>query len=865
MISKEVKISHRNDMTMTKDCTPYTPYPGVYDEMLDQNGHVRQHWETFIRAVNSMGCDELEKNHQEMIRLQRENGIAYNIHGDPQGIHRDYVTDIIPLIFCGEDWKAVESGLKQRARLLNMILADLYGPRTLIRDAIIPPELIFRHKGFLRPCDGLQIPGPNQLIIFSADLARGPDGLIRVMRDYSAKAIGVGYTLENRTAMSNVLPNLFRECGVLRLSNFFRVFRSALASAAPYHREQPRVVILTPGPGEETYFEHAYLASYLGFPLVQGDDLTVRDSNLWLKSMEGLQPVDVVIRLVNDADTDSLEFNSVSGRGIPGYIEALRRGNFVSANMPGAMVLDNPGLLPFLPSIARHFLSEDLLVPSVKTWWCGQADALAYVLENLSGLVIKPIHSSENSETVMGSLLTRVQIEEMKKRIQQDPDLYVAQEQMQFSTAPSLLNGKFIPRHVVFRGFMIAGRDGEYAVMPGGIARSVRGGDLTAGTKKTFGILKDIWVLSTQPQKHVSLWMESARPDKGLKRAGILTSRTAENLFWVGRYAERAEAIIHLVRTIINLISESDRYDDEAEIECIQHLLRSIGQLTMFQPLLPGPDGRFPMLKPEEQIQAVILGSQNPENLSSTLQAMINAAYGVRDHWSNDTWQVITGIESNRESLHSVADFLSRSVVLILNRVITGLNAFTGLCMESMSREPGWMLLDSGRRIERALMFISFIRLNLINRRNSSTYNMLLEAVLIATENIITYRRRYRSYLDLETVMDLLLLDENNPRSVLYQLNSLRQHIRRLPRGQNVYRLCEHERLVLKAWSGLRLIEPERLVRFSESSGKYQGIDRLLASMKILLERASEALSNSYFSHTQPARMLTSDLSEPLP
>ncbi len=864
MISEIVSTIHANEPVQSKKCSSYTPLPGIYDEMLDHNNQIKPHWQSFIRAVSAMGCDELERNHQEMIRIQRENGIAYNIHGDPQGIHRDYVTDIIPLIFSQKDWEAIESGLKQRTRLLNMILEDLYGPRTLINESIIPPELIYLHKGFLRACDGVRIAGVNPLMIYSADLARGPDGLIRVMKDYTAKPVGVGYTLENRTAMSNVLPHLFKECKVMRLSNFFRVFRSELALAAPFHREQPRVVILTPGPAEETYFEHAYLASYLGFPLVQGEDLTVRDANLWLKSLEGLQPVDVVVRQVEDSDVDSLEFSSIAGQGIPGFIEAMRRGNFVSANIPGSKVLDNPGLLPFLPSIARHFLSEDLMIPSVNTWWCGHSDGLAYVLENLSVLVIKTIHNTEDDETFFGWLLSRAQTEDLKNKIRQNPELYAAQEQMQFSTAPSLSNGVFAPRHVVFRGFMIARHDGDYEVMPGGIARSVREKDASSRAQKIPGILKDIWVLSDQPQKHVSLWMESARPDKGLKRAGILTSRTAENLFWVGRYAERSEAVIHLLRTIINLISVSDRYGDEAESDCAQHLLRSVGRMTLLQPVSPGPDGRFPLLKPDEQIRAVILGSKNPANLSSTLQAMINAAYEVRDHWSNDTWQVVTGIENHRESLHRVGNFLSRSVVYNLNHVITGLNAFTGLCMESMSREPGWMLLDIGRRIERALMFISFIRLNLIDGRNSSIYHMLLEAVLITTENIITYRRRYRSYLDLETVMDLLLLDENNPRSLLYQLNSLRQHIRKLPREQQMYRLSEHERLILKAWSGLRLMEPEKLVRFSEKSQQYQHLDRLLASIKALLERASEAISHTYFSHTQPSRMLSSNLSEPL-
>ena len=584
-------------------CTPYQAVPNVYDEMWDQQGQARKHWAPFIDALEQIGCDELEKDHQEMIRLLRENGIAYNIHGDPQGIHRHYTADIIPLIFGREDWAIIEEGLKQRARLMDMILADIYGPRTLIREGIVPMELVFRHRGFLRPADKISLNGPQRLVIFSSDLARGPDGQLRIMKDHTAKPIGVGYTLENRTAMANVLPDLFRDCKVLRLSNFFRTFRAEMAASAPFHREQPRVVILTPGPKDETYFEHAYLASYLGYPLVQGDDLTIRDGGLWLKSMEGLQPVDVVIRQVEDANVDTLEIASDISEGVAGYMEALRRGSFASVNIPGSRVLDNPGLMPFLPAVARHFLNENLLLPSVPTWWCGQPEALSYTLENLPRLVIKRIDSFGDNESVFGENLTEQQREELKARIQKDPQLFAGQETMRFSTAPSFIDGVFAPRHVAFRTFMVARQEGGYEVMPGGIARSVGLCEERTKSKKLPGILKDVWVIASQPQKHVSLWIETARPDSGLKRAGILTSRTAENLFWVGRYAERSDALIHWLRTVINLLSGSDRYGDEAEYECTQHLLRAMGRLITSNIVSPGPDGLYPRLDPRRTAQ----------------------------------------------------------------------------------------------------------------------------------------------------------------------------------------------------------------------------------------------------------------------
>ncbi|MFP4422634.1 MAG: circularly permuted type 2 ATP-grasp protein [Desulfococcaceae bacterium] len=832
-------------------CHSYAVPPEGYDEMWDESGRLREHWRPFVDAVEALGCEEMERAEVEVTRLLRENGIAYNLHGSPQGVHRNWKLDTVPLIFGAEDWKHIEAGLRQRALLMDQILADLYGPRHLIREGLLPQELIYRHPGFLRPCFDAGPAENNQLLLHSADLARGPDNRFWVISDLTRNAVGLGYALENRTAMANVLPDLIRSCRVRRLSSFFRGLRAELAAMAPHKKDRPRIVILSGGPQDESYFEHAYLAAYLGYPLVQGDDLTVRDARVWLKSLDGLHLVDVILRQVDDPLCDPLELAPDSRRGVPGLLEAARRGNVALVNPLGVGVLENPGLMAFLPGISRHLLGEELLLPSAATWWCGQPKERDYVLENLERLIVKTIcHVPGGGGLVFGSLLSREEREVWRERIRATPHRYVGQQQMAFSTVPTLPGGRMEPRPAVFRTFAAVRAEGDYVVMPGAIARCGSDQASSVVSRRTGGILKDGWVIATRPEVHMSLWLQPGRPGQHFAGASVLPSRVAENLFWVGRYAERAEALARILRTVLRLVSESDRYGEEAEAEALTLLESHLVRLALGRNAAAAKVGR------SGRLGAVLGDPEHPGSLYATLGGMLNAAYAVRDHWSTDTWRVINRIEALRNGLNGLGVGVPRVVVRSLDDLITTLMALTGLCMENMSREAGWLLLDTGRRIERALMFISFCRAHLTPKLEPTVSNLLLEAVLVTTENIITYRRRYRSYLELETVLDLLLLDANNPRSLVYQLNRLKDHIDGLPREREAYRLSDEERMIQKATTRLRLANTAHLSEVVAKAGCRQRLDGLLSSLKVLLTRIAEALSGTYFSHTPESRQL---------
>ena len=439
------------------------------DEMLSRDREINPHWHAFMQALDTLGLAEMESRHKEIQRLLRENGVTYVVHGEQQG-HRPWELDPIPLIISNADWETISAGLTQRAKLLNLILTDLYGERRLIKDGLIPPEVVYAHAGFLRACVGLIPHGSPFLLNYAADLARGSDGSMWVLSDRTQAPSGAGYALENRTALARALPNLFGEVGVHRLSFFFRSLQNSVldlplqyqrpqlpspTSTAPHRRDNPHVVVLTPGPLNETYFEHAYIASYLGYTLVQGDDLTVWDGRVWLKSLDGLRPVDIILRRVDDVFCDPLELRQDSRLGVAGLLEVIRQGNVRVVNPPGSGVLENPSLMPFLPNIAKHLIAEDLRLPSAATWWCGEPKQRDYVLANLHQLVIKPIYRRPGGRPVFGSELSRTDRETLRAQINAEPHRYVGQEYIHFSTTPSLIEGKLEPASRDFARFFV--------------------------------------------------------------------------------------------------------------------------------------------------------------------------------------------------------------------------------------------------------------------------------------------------------------------------------------------------------------------------------------------------------------------------
>jgi uncharacterized circularly permuted ATP-grasp superfamily protein/uncharacterized alpha-E superfamily protein len=827
-----------------------------YDEMWEEdNASVNPHWRRLMRDLTKLGGNELERRRTEARRLLRENGVTYHIYSDPKGQQRTWQLDPIPLVINSADWNAISLGLKQRARLLDLILRDIYGPRRLIKEGLIPPEIIYAQQGFLRACDQVQMKDMPHLMLYAADLARGPDGRMWVIGDRAQAPSGAGYALETRMAMTRVMAEEFRRTQVHRLSIFFRHLRSMLASLMPHRTDDPRVVILTPGPHNETYFEHAYLASYLGYSLVQGDDLTVRDGKVWLKSLDGLKQVDIIVRRVDDSFCDPLELREDSHLGVPGLLQAARLGNVIIANPLGSSILESPALMPFLPSIAKHWLGEDILLPSAATWWCGQKKEREYVLTNLKKLVIKPI--DRRIPSIFCSQLSDVQLKELKNRILAAPYLYVGQQVLSCSTAPSLRTEKVVPRRVLLRAYLTA-HQGDYDVMPGGLSRVAQDEDALFVTNQTGGLSKDTWILADKPVHQASLWPTIRHMDNLMVGEGLLPSRSGENLYWVGRYSERSEGLLRLVRTVLNKLADYDDYRDESDQVVLQHLLETLTHFTFVYPGFTGEDAQEKLARPRPHIVDMVLNKKHRSSLIGTLTSLMQSAYNVRDLWSVDTWRVVDDVDENIQYLASGKAGIS-NMQTELDSLLASLMAFTAQTQESMPHEHGWYLLNIGRRVERAIQLITFIRTCFVQHTGEVSEHLMLEATLVNHESLITHRRRYRSVQHMFTVLDLMLLDTRHPRSLAYQVDKIMALMQELPKPGKAmpeHQLSREQRLILQASTEMKLAEVEKLANISDDQGNRRALAKLLDNVERRLEKVSELLHQKYFTHTQSVRQL---------
>lgn len=832
-----------------------------YDEMYVGEGQLQPHWQGLMQELETLGRDGLERRRLEAQRQLRENGVTFNVHDGLRGGTRPWQLDPIPLLISEEEWAVIEAGLVQRAELLNLVLADLYGPQTLLKQGQLPPELVFSHAGFQRSCVGLRVPGGRPLVISSSNLARGPDGRMWVIDDRAQAPVGAGYALENRMVMTRIAPALFRASHVRRLAGFFQPMRDRLARLAPQNREDPRIVVLTAGPYSPSYFEHAYLADYLGYPLVQGEDLSVRDGRVWLKSLEGLHQVDVILRRVDDAYCDPLELRKDSRLGVPGLLQAARLGHVAIANPIGSSILENPGLMPFLPRIARHFLGEDLKLPSVATWWCGQKRECDFVLENLEKLVIKKIHRSPGSHAIFGAQLTAEEQARLRECILHQPHLYTGQEMVSFSTAPSLVDGWVEPRHAVLRSFLVASDD-SYIAMPGGLTRIAEQlGELLVSNKAGVPS-KDTWVLSKEAVRYVSLWRKPSQDQVLPFRAEPLTSPAADNLFWAGRYVERAESAARLLRAILLLRREKPDGNGDIQKPYMDSLLRALTHVTSTYPGFVGKNSEKLLENPRDELHSLLEDTDRPGSLAAIMQSFGQAAMTVRDHWPAEIWRILDAIKLDWSDDESNPDADQHRKQDRLDHLIMQLVAFSGLIAESMTRESGWMILDIGRRLERALSLISLLRATLVLQMDEALQRQLMETVLIICDSLNTFRRRYRSYMHLPTVLELIMMDQNHPRSLAYQLNALQKHVAGLPRDQRQQRLGDDERCVLEAFSELRLADVVALSQVDEAEGLYLALDELLARQANSLWKLSDVITRNYFSHAQPPQQLAPQLQD---
>ena len=823
----------------------YAPVAGRRDEIHDANGQVAPHWRYVLDALQALGPAALAERALKARRMLRDDGATYNVSSEPLA-SRTWELDLVPQLLESEEWGRIEAGLVERAELLDLVLKDVYGPRELIRHGILPPELVFAHPGFLRQCQGLELPGEHQLILYAADMVRDAEGSLHVIGDRAQAPSGAGYALENRTVMSRVLPSLFRDSHVHRLSGFFHQLRQKLMALGSGDGI-PQVVVLTPGSYSETYFEHAFLANYLGYPLVQGGDLTVRGGRVWMRSLEGLRRVDVILRRVDDFFCDPVELRGDSQLGVPGLLEVARAGRVAIVNPLGAGFIENPALFRYLPAIGRFFLGREPRIRTVETYWCGDPEDRQRVIEELPHLVIKPTFRRFGQHSIFGRELTEEQLAQWRRRIAEAPLDYVGQRYLAASHAPVLEAGALQPRPMVLRSFAVANPT-SYTFMPGGLTRVGHTAETRAVTNLTGSASKDTWVLASEPEKQLSLRRD--RSAAGIAaEPGVMPSRVVENLFWMGRYAERGEAALRLLRTLFLQLNGVEPLSPGAR----RLLLRAVTEVTHTRPGFWSEDAAF--AHPEAELKAVVLDSSRPGTVMASLYAMLQAGEEVKELLSADTQRVLNDL---RDELSALDAQLSGDQLVApeeaLDPLVTTLLALSGLRHESMFRGMNWRFWELGRGIEKSLQLIGLLQATFVQPLPEGDVPVVAESVLLTCETLITYRRRYRAEPDIGHGIELMVLDESNPRALIYQVERLNRHIAVLPAVERQQGLSRAGRLALEALTALRLARIEELAMRDRDGGL--GLAPLLSRVDGLLCSLANVLAECYFDHRVEQRQL---------
>lgn len=759
----------------------YRPVPGVHDELMDPHGRLRPHWATLLGRLAAMGPTEVGRRFAGADRYLADSGVVYRVYGDDGDADRPWPLAHLPIVIDGPDWAALAAGVLQRARLFEAILDDLMGPANLVADGVLPAALVAGNPEFLRPLAGVRPVGGAHLHLYAADLGRAPDGRWWVLADRTQAPSGTGYAIENRIALSRALPELFDDLGVERLGPFFQALRSGLAAASG--RDDARIALMTPGPWNETYFEHAYLARCLGFQLVEGGDLVASDHGVSVRTVEGLERVDVLLRRVDADFADPLELNPGSRLGVPGLVEAVRDGRVVMANSLGSGLVEAPALTGYLPGLARRLLGEDLALPNVATWWCGEPPARETVLRNLDRLTLTPAFGRSlpgilDSTGVVGARLSPTEREHFAALVRRRGVDFVGREPLRLSTAPVWDKGRLMPRPFAIRVF-VARTPSGWTVMPGGLARISDREDVRTLSMQRGGRSADVWVLGERPALRPENRLMPEPDEVEIRRDnGILPARAADNLFWFGRYLERTETTLRLLRGL-------DGNGDDGVVETSRDLGRRIARLLTSWDAVP-----LDFDAPDEVAAEAMWGE-----LAGSVLNLVGEAYRtgaiVRDRLSPDGWRAVVDLRQ-RLRAGAAPESLPLDPFVEVERSLRTIAAIVGLAHENMNRREGWRFLDLGRRIERAIgLARSARRFGEIGASVDS-----LDLLLDLADGRVTYRTRYLSGTARRPVLDLVLLDEGNPRAVAYQVARIAEHLARLSGRREGDRLEPAERLV---------------------------------------------------------------------
>jgi len=771
---------------------------GHYDELRDASGTLRKPWQTFFSYLGEAGIAGLPQSSETIERLIQQNGITYNVYGDQQDQTRPWSLNALPMLITPADWRGISTSLQQRAKLLNTILQDVYGEQRLIRGGYLPGALILGNPGYLRAMQGVKPLGGVYLHVVAFDIARGPDERWWVIGQRTQTPSGLGYVLENRLTVSRVFPEAYREMRVQHVaSSYKRLLESMTSAAASIAEGAPRFALLTPGPYSETYFEHAYLARYLGLPLVEGADLAVRDDKLYLKTMHGLQRIHGLLRRLDDDFCDPLELRADSSLGVPGLLQAIRAGSVVMANALGTSFLESPAVQGFLPAISEYLLNEPLKMPSLNTWWCGEIAAWQDISPDLHTQVIKPTYATNaatNFQPAIASLLNAEELEAWRKRIGSQPDIYTTQSYLPFSQAPTWQGDEISPRTAMLRVYAIASGDGEWQLLQGGMTR-IATVDPHIVSIQSGGSTLDTWVMTDQLVDTYSMLPNRTRLPRWTATEQLVSSRSAESLFWLGRYTERCELMVRLAKEALVLVSTNQQDSLPALNDAIGALGRLHGLIPEGTPSLTKSAAVFGRTLIAQLIQKGARGLlDNLERLEFSLKAVRDRLPAEHAEIAQSMKQMLLhntvhpalvgashAAKSRTKRVSRVAPRNPIDTIEVLDVIGIQLVALVGFQSDRMTRDLGWHMLAAGRLIER-LVNLSGILVAFFT--HAAVYTPRgFETLLVLFDSSITYRTRYQRQQDISALMDLLVTDETNPRSINCILQALKGEIKHLPNG----------------------------------------------------------------------------------
>ncbi|WP_407065598.1 circularly permuted type 2 ATP-grasp protein [Devosia sp.] len=755
----------------------YVLKPGVPDEMIDSAGNIRPGWSTLMSAFDALGPTELAARFERADQYLRDAGVFYRKYDGAEGKERAWPLAHIPLLIDEAEWALISHGLVQRAELLETVVADIYGDNTLVQRGLLPPELVARNSEFLRPMVGIKPTSGHYLHFCAFELGRGPNGAWWVLGDRTQAPSGAGFALENRVATTRALSDIYGTMNIHRLAGFFRGFRDTLFAQA--RKDGGRVGILTPGQHNETYFEHAYIARYLGFMLLEGEDLIVEDGQVMVRTVAGLKPVSVLWRRMDASFVDPLELRYDSRIGTPGMVDALRHGSISMINALGTGILETRALAAFMPRLAQSLLGKPLDLPEIATWWCGQGSEREHVIKNFDNLMIGPAFATnlpfdDQRGTALGSTISSEQKAALLERIANGGADYVGQEPVQLSTAPVYVDGRLQPRPITLRVFA-ARTDKGWTIMPGGFARIGSTSDTAAIAMQRGGQAADVWVVSSKPVERVSLLPRDG--EKLVRNSpGSLPSRAADNLIWLGRYAERCEATVRILRAYNARLAELSKSD----LPILQHT--------------------------RDYLETIDVDAETalPEGLLAAIDSAVHSASQIRDRFSPDGWLALNDLQKSARRFATrvqPGDDATRAMTVILRK----LAGFSGLVHENMYRFAGWRFLELGRRLERGIQIARITAWLTDKDAPDGSLEMLLEI----GDSVMSHRRRYSVSAGTQSSVDLLVLDPLNPRSVIFQLAELRQQIEVLPGGIDDGQLSPAAKAALQLHTDLMIAEPK--------------------------------------------------------